>query len=309
MGLRELKGENEIWLQSRRPKWAGRGMLPQTVKEIVVHSLGELVNLATPNEPDQASGRLRDTSVYRGMSDASARLLTSLDRLGGSERPHAKAELEAHLLRNFLRYGRPFLDAKQERFWEVMVVAEHHGLPTRLLDWTHSPIVAAHFATLASAPENDRIIWRLDWKKVHERFGLRPFAFLVEDLDEVLLKRGFQDGWDFLDAKIATKEHFACLLDPPAVTGRIAVQSGAFTLCSAKDRALDEVLGEAGIGDALTRFVIPKERAGYMRDQLDLCTVDERRLFPGLDGIAAELRRYYSSSGPGRHLETGLGRD
>ena len=271
------------------------------MKEIKVQSLGELVDLATPNEPDEASGRLRDTSVYRGMSDASAQLLTRLDRLGGVEPPHAKAGLEAHLLRNFLRNGRPFLEGKQERFWELMVVAEHHGLPTRLLDWTHSPIVAAHFATLAHAPESDRVIWKLDWKQVHERFGLRPFTFLVEDLDEVLAGRGFQDGWDFLDAKIAAAQHFVCLLDPPAVTPRIAVQSGAFTLSSAKDKALDQILAEAGIGDALTRFIIPRDCAGYIRDQLDLCTVDERRLFPGLDGIAAELRRYYSSSGAEQH--------
>ena len=274
----------------------------KTVKEIVVHSLGELVDYATPNEPDQASGRLRDTSVYRGMGDSGARLLTRLDRLGGIEPPHTKASLESHVLRNFLRYGRPFLNAKQERFWELMVVAEHHGLPTRLLDWTHSPIVAAHFATLQPAPESERIIWKLDWKKMHERFGLRPFTFLVEDLDEVLEKRGFKDGWSFLDARIPPEQQFVCLLDPPAVTGRIAVQSGAFTLSSAKDKALDEILDQAGIAEALMRFVIPKESAGYIRDQLDLCTVDERRLFPGLDGIAAELRRYYSSSGPARHF-------
>ncbi|HVK58889.1 MAG TPA: hypothetical protein VM735_08930 [Candidatus Kapabacteria bacterium] len=48
--------------------------------------------------------------------------------------------------------------------------------------------------------------------------------------------------------------------------------------------------------DALTGFRIPAQRVDYIRDQLDLCTIDERRLFPGLDGIAAELKRYYSTS-------------
>ena len=278
--------------------------------EIVVHSLGELVDRATPNEPDQVSGRLRDTSVYRGMSDASGRLLTSLDRLSGAAHPHGKANLETHILRNFLRYGRPFLEAAQQNLWELMVVAEHHGLPTRLLDWTHSPIVAAHFATLAPT-ESDRVIWKLNWRRVHERFGLRPFTFLVEDLDAMLAERGFEEAWRFLGARIDQERSFACLLDPPAVTGRIAVQSGAFTLCSTKDKALDVFLAECGLGEALTRFIIPKERAGYIRDQLDLCTVDERRLFPGLDGIAAELRRYYSSTGaalhPGERGEPGGG--
>jgi len=46
----------------------------------------------------------------------------------------------------------------------------------------------------------------------------------------------------------------------------------------------------------LQRFIIPADRVDLIRDQLDLCSVDERRLFPDLDGVAAEMRRYYSSS-------------
>lgn len=82
------------------------------------------------------------------------------------------------------------------------------------------------------------------------------------------------------------------------MTQRLAVQSGAFTFSTRKDRSLDELLQEAGPEDALTRFVIPRGKVAYLRDQLDLCTVDERRLFPGLDGVAAELRRYYSATNP-----------
>lgn len=267
------------------------------VKEIVIHSLGELVDRATPGEPDPASGRLRDSSVYRGVNDASGRLLTSLDRLGEPDEPHSKAHLEVHLLRNFLRYGRPFFRHLEIPFWELMVVAEHHGLPTRLLDWTHSPLIAAHFATLHPRPGADRVIWKLNWRAMHEHFDLPPIAFLVEDLDALLKKRGFASGWEFLGANLKPGRHFACLLDPPAVTGRVAVQSGTFTLCSAADRSLDEMFEAAGLEHALTRFRIPAARVEFIRDQLDICTVDERRLFPGLDGIAAELRRYYSSSG------------
>jgi hypothetical protein len=48
------------------------------------------------------------------------------------------------------------------------------------------------------------------------------------------------------------------------------------------------------IADALTRFIIPAAEVARIRDQLDLVGVDERFIFPDLDGVAAKMRRYYS---------------
>jgi hypothetical protein len=264
------------------------------VKIEEIRSLGDLLDKATPHEPDPASGRLRDISAYRGVSCAEDSLLTSLDRLGGIGSLHSKAHLEEHLLRNFLRYGKPFLEGR-ESLWELMVVAEHHGLPTRLLDWTHSPLVAAHFATLTPG-ESDRMVWKLNWRLVHQKFGLREVVFLVEDLDAMLKERGLPTGWEFLNAESDAEKEFVCMLEPPAVTQRLAVQSGSFTLCSSKRKSLVQILEANNLMHALTGFLIPAQRVDYIRDQLDLCTIDERRLFPGLDGIAAELKRYYSTS-------------
>jgi hypothetical protein len=270
------------------------------VKTETVTSLGQLLDAVTPRELDPQSGRLRASSVYRGVAALDGRLLTSLDRLGGTDPAHRKVHLEEHLLRNFIRYGKQFLPENRENLWEIMVIAEHHGLPTRLLDWTHSPLVAAHFATLAPKAGTDRVIWRLDWKKVHARFGLRDVVFLVDDLAALLKEREMPAGWDFLRARLTAEQQFVCLLEPPAVTERLSVQAGAFTFSSSTTQTLDEILKNAGLEDALTCFVIPADRVDHLRDQLDLCTVSERRLFPGLDGVAAELRRYYGAGGPER---------
>jgi hypothetical protein len=90
------------------------------------------------------------------------------------------------------------------------------------------------------------------------------------------------------------------MLEPPALDARIVAQSATFTLCSDKARALDEILVEAGLAGAMTRFILPAAAVGRIRDQLDLCSVDERRLFPDLDGVAATMRRYYSATAVGR---------
>jgi FRG domain len=263
------------------------------IAEVVVTSLGDLIDKVTPPEPDPRTGRRRDTGVYRGDSDAGWPLLTSLDKLGGVNPPHSKADLEEHILRNFIRYSRPYLDHPPENEWEVLVAAQHHGLPTRLLDWTYSPLVAAHFATLHTPRSCDRVVWRLDWKRVHQFFGLPELALLIQDLEGILGDDGPLTPWRLFAGKKKAKQ-FACMLEPPSLNARIVAQSATFTLCSDKQQSFDRFLESHGLGSALTKFVIPEKETARFRDQLDLVDVDERRLFPDLDGVAAEMRRYYS---------------
>ena len=268
------------------------------IREIEVRSLGELIDHVTPEQPDPVTGRRRDSSVYHGSADASRSLLTSLDRLGGVKPPHTKTALEEHILRNFIRYSRPhFPNARDE--WELLVAAQHHGLPTRLLDWTYSPLVAAHFATQArrgrQEDEHDRAVWRLDWQRVHRHFGYPELAQLTDDL------RGLSSHekdrrftpWELIRADRKQKP-FAVLVEPPTLDTRIAAQSAVFTLSTDTSQPFDAFLKEHGLLDALTKYLIAAEDVSLVRDQLDLVTVDERRLFPDLDGVAERMRRYYS---------------
>lgn len=263
------------------------------ITEIRVSTLSELIARVTPTEPDPRTGRLRDSGVYRGALDARWPLLTSLDTLGGTSPPHAKAGLEEHILRNFIRYSRPYLGTPPVNDWEVLVAAQHHGLPTRLLDWTHSPLVAAHFATLGGRADADRAVWRLDWQQVHRRFGLPALALLIQDLDELFPAERPFTPWKLFDTNRERPE-FACMLEPPSLDARIVAQAATFTLCSDRTQSFDRFLDRHGLAGALTKLVIPAADTGRLRDQLDLVSVDERRLFPDLDGLAEHLRRYYS---------------
>jgi hypothetical protein len=64
-----------------------------SICEVVVRSLGDLIDKVTPTEPDPRTGRRRDSGVYRGDRDARWPLLTSLDKQGGAPSPHSKADL------------------------------------------------------------------------------------------------------------------------------------------------------------------------------------------------------------------------
>jgi hypothetical protein len=271
-----------------------------SIAEIVVHSLGDLIDKVTPTEPDARTGRRRDTGVYHGASDACRPLLTGLDRLGGVDPPHSKRDLEAHILRNFIRYSRPHLPTAPVNDWEVLVAAQHHGVPTRLLDWTYSPLIAAHFATTNVHAGSDRGVWRLDWQQVHRAFDLPKLALLIEDLERTFGAEGRPfTPWTLFEASgsdggRAPPRHFACMIEPPSLDARIIAQAAVFTLCSDTSRSFDAFLEAHGLASALTKFVIPEAEAPRFRDQLDLVGIDERRVFPDLDGVAEGLRRYYS---------------
>lgn len=123
--------------------------------------------------------RHRSPYAFRGLSRADYDLKTSLIRLGANY-----ALLEAHLLRNFQKYS-PREVVERDSVWHWLTVAQHHGLPTRLLDWTYSPDVALHFATSNMEYVNeDGAIWAVDfhqainsypktWGRYYRRRGRR----------------------------------------------------------------------------------------------------------------------------------------
>jgi hypothetical protein len=259
------------------------------VNEVRVSSWHELNEQLYLHSWQEQLRRFRSRFAFRGQPDASSDLRTGLMRLGG-----AYACNEGHLLRNFRKYALRSLVSWPDSLWNWLAVAQHHGLPTRLLDWTYSPYVALHFVTanLARAGE-DGVVWCVDYVGAHERLpaalkdALREEGadvFTVEMLDRAA------PSLQELDA-LADQE-FALFFEPPSLDERIVNQFALFSVMSSPCARLDAWLERHP--EVCQRIVVPAALKWEVRDKLDQANVTERVLFPGLDGLSQWLARYYS---------------
>jgi hypothetical protein len=241
-------------------------------------------------------GRFRSSVAYRGLSNKDYTLKTSLVRLGG-----CFTKLENNLLRNFRKYAhREVVPA--DSVWNWLATAQHHGLPTRLLDWTFSPYIALHFATAnVKRFDTDGAIWCVDYIKAHQ--------FLPPQLRDLLAR----EGSNLITAEILgravntlgeldrlAEQTFAVFFEPPSLDERIVNQYALFTLLSDPCVLLDEWLQHhPGV---YRRIIIPASLKWEIRDKLDQANITERVLFPGLDGLSRWLTRHYSPSGSAARL-------
>lgn len=229
----------------------------------------------------------RPTVVYRGLARSSYTNVSSLARLSGDY-----PALERHLLRNFRKYAHQ--EAPGPSMWDWLSLGQHHGLPTRLLDWTFSPYVALHFAT-ASWPEDDAVLWAVDCVRAHHalppvlRGALEQEGSLVFTTEQLAAHAS-----DFaeLDALCDSGRPFALFFEPPTLDDRIANQAAVLSVISDPTCHMDAWLDEHP--DAWRAWRIPVDLKRDVRDRLDQAQITERVLMPGLDGLAAYLRRYYS---------------
>jgi hypothetical protein len=230
--------------------------------------------------------------VYRGHDRAEHNLHSGLARLAGPTDP-----LEEHILRAFRRYAYQGEQAGMS-IWNWLALAQHHGLATRLLDWTYSPLVAMHFATEnMRAYDADGIIWCVDHAQTNQALPEKLKKLLAQEGSDVFTVGMLEQAAESLqDFDALAEEPFVAFFEPPSLDERIVNQYALFSLAS--DPALDLACWLRERPDALRRIIIPAELKQEIRDKLDQANVTERVLCPGLDGLCRWLNRYYRPRQP-----------
>lgn len=237
-------------------------------------------------------GRFRSRRAFRGMSGPNNGLRTSLMRLGGSYE-----HLERPLLRTFQRYS-PRDAVPDDSVWSWLAVAQHHGLPTRLLDWTYSPFVALHFATHdLDAYNTDGVVWAVDVAGTKAHLPEMLQRLLVEEDADVLTTAMLGHSAATLgDFDRLAASPFVAFFEPPSLDARIVNQYALCSLMSSPTACLEDWLAERpGLA---RRIIIPAGVKWEIRDKLDQANITERVLFPGLDGLSRWLARYYRPRRP-----------
>lgn len=204
--------------------------------------------------------------IFRGVENATHRLLPAIGRPGarkdietGRDLPFEESK-EFAMLSRFRREVRPHVSTARRNHdsydWDLRAVAQHHGLKTRLLDWSESPLIAAFFAV-----ESSGII-----------SGVKTDAALYAVQCPIEIDSETQK-WP--------ADHDVVAFYPPHLTPRIAVQRGLFTVHRTPDRPWEP--------ESMNRWVIPADTCLALKLALSRAGINRASLFPDLDGIAAHI--------------------
>lgn len=261
------------------------------MKEINPKNWIELQNLLFENRT-KGIDRYRSEYLYRGVSNIQYGLETSIQRLGT-----IPSKMESHLIRNFKKYSpiNTLID-NYNNIWNWISLGQHHGLPTRFLDWTYSPNIALHFLTENIAHyDKDGVIWRVNYINIKKYYPENIQKYL--DINSILAL-GTDDlvkliGKEYEDVITYSKNNKNCLIffEPPSIDDRIVNQFALFSLMLDVDSNKKTFLEEHGL---LEKIIIKKELKWEIRDKLDQANITERVIYPGLDGISKWITRWYS---------------
>ncbi len=227
--------------------------------------------------------------AFRGQSDATWPLLSSLSRYLTAYGVHRDAwsGQEERIWRIFRRKAHLFLDhipADNDAF-QWLALMQHHGAPTRLVDFTWSPFVAAFFALERATA--DAAVWAVFVPALWRSSRKIHFPQKAARLSPADLSLRNPDAYDGLYLRNTVP--FVSSGEPMVMNQRLIAQSGTFLVPGVLDRPIDAIVAEYE-APSVVKFVL---KTSLLRDEAMLAlytmNVTNATLFPDLGGLAKSL--------------------
>ena len=171
--------------------------------------------------------------------------------------------------------------------WDWYFLMQHFGLPTRLLDWTESALVALFFA-VESAPTVDGCVWILNPRTVNT--SLAKIGNFIPIYSDDMVAGYLPHLWD---EDINHLAEGIVAIDPPLSSLRLAAQRGKFTVHGRGATALDT---HKALSTSLLCVGITSSQKGRIARQLMSAGISLSILFPGLQGLSTEIRNLYAKA-------------
>lgn len=208
--------------------------------------------------------------LFRGQQCEPWDLIPRIGRTRFRRRFSSLVEAERKMMDEFERLVPPHLGGRElPSRWDRLALAQHHGMPTRLLDWTTNPLVALWFAVeRPPKEEKDAAVW----------------AFEADESDYVSHQ---ENPFALLKTMVFRPRH---------LDSRIIAQSGWFTAHKLKEtesRFIPLNMNKAQKG-RLRKFIIPKQYFPPLRDDLARCGISRASLFPDLAGLCGHIQWQFS---------------
>lgn len=246
----------------------------------------------------------RNGWLYRGQASASRPMANSLERCLDRFQvvPTERVELERRLIREFQRAYHQYAQhvPPDEAAIEWLSLMQHHGAPTRLLDFTYSIYVAAYFAL--ERADDDAVIWA-----VNGPWAVQESARLLDaagKADPRIVKEGFLEhhealarNWFFEAPLVAV----AYPINPYRLNERLRIQRGVFMIVGDVTKSFMDNLSALPDADSpqhVVKIVIPAAQRLTALSQLFYMGIARSSLFPGLDGYAQSLGVFHSAYDP-----------
>ena len=231
------------------------------MKEILVNSFEEFHKRIA-----QYNGRI---TVYRGVKHEEYNLRPRIGRVK-LRKPAQFEKEERGILRWFIERSVPYLTFKPTDEWEWLALAQHHGLPTRLLDWTRNPLVAAYFAVGKSHSKEE-----LEKYSGHSAVYVFRTPKLISRGDLSSPNKIYQDG-PFACSKAAKYA-------PAHIDNRIIAQSCVFTIHPDPHDPFPFP------PQNLDKIIIPNKIRRRWKRILHNYGINRVSLFPDLDNLANHI--------------------